>query len=389
MNTNVKNSWKTVAEEVESHIRELLSRSLSQGEQIPSERELAQKLGVSRSSVHRALDMLTREKKLYRIPGKGTFISDVKNKGGIEGGKIALVLPDEHLVEVGSYMYWFNIRDLFAGIMEEATIYGAETHICVCKANLSQEEGAVWLRNHFYNNNFKGFIFGIVSGYEQLIETAFEENIPVVAWDFQVKPYDTVTIDYKPAMYEAVSFLLRSGRKRIMYLGGRARWDVENKFDSYCRAIKDFGLAVAKELVIDFERYPHFGFSAVSKAIRSGLKFDAIVSTNDITAVDAIYALKENGIRIPEDVAVIGSDDMPGMDRFNPPLATLRVPRVQVGRHLFQVIKNRILEPGTSTVRVVLNAQFILRDSAGYGVSCEDVKNKKSKTPPRLSLRGE
>ena len=369
----IKNSpgipGKSAIREVEDYMRDLVSRGvLKEGQQIVSEWELSRQFGISRSSVHQALEILTLEKVLYRIPGKGTFVSSrSSNSNGLKGRKVAFILPDKHLIDVGGGIYWFNSRDLFSGVVEEAGIYGADAHLYTCKPDFSPTEAEEWLQLHIHNNSFAGLIFENFSGYEALIEKSFQRNIPVALWNFRLEPYDTVTVDYRPAMYEAVNFLLKSGRNRIIFLGrtDNNHGGSTDKFDAYCKAIKDMGMPLREELVITIENHPHFGFKAVSRAVRSKLKFDAVVAVNDITAVDAVYALKENGIKIPEDVAVTGSDDMPGMNGFEPPLATLRVPRVQVGRHLLQLIRNRIMEPGTPPVLITLKAQFINRVSAG------------------------
>ncbi len=365
----------SAAAKAENFIRKLISEKLSNGEEnLPSEWELAGKLGISRSSVHQALEVLVREKLLYKIPGKGTFISHLQGGGRMmEGKKIGVILPNVHIFEQGAEAFWFNFHDIFEGIAAEADVYGSQAQICVCRPDMSEGQTLDWLHSNFIKNSFDAMAVINCSGYERLIAEASKANIPAAGWHLESALHDRVFVDYFPAMHEAVTCLLNSGRERIVFLGRTStHCGAGDKTRGYLKALEDFGLVPDEEMIVNIDDYAGYTFSAVSSIIRSGREIEAVVASNDIMAMDAICALRENGISVPDEVAVTGSDDMPGVEEFSPPLATLKVPRFQVGGLLFQLVKNRIMEPGTEPTVLTVGAQFILRGSAGKEVMEEN-----------------
>ena len=359
---------QTAIEKVSHYINEGISNGkFRENQKIESEWNLAKRLEISRSSVHLALARLATEGMVVSVPGKGTFLAQRNNaKNILRGTKIGIVMPNPHFAERSENIYWFNAHDIFLGAQEEARSQGMEVIACTCMPGMKAGEIDSWLKNNIRDGNMKGLIFVNPLGYGHLLQRCLQESIPVAGWDYKPGEYDVVRAGYYRAMYEAVSFLLKSGRRRLLYLGYLAEWGGKEKFTAYRQALEAFNVPFNDKLIIEYSKDdPHLGYTRVTRFVKNGITFDAVVANNDILATDAMAALGEAGLKVPEEIAVTGADDMPGVAELTIPLATLRVPRIEVGRTLFQLLRRRFLNTEAPISQVTLEAKFVNRTSAG------------------------
>src|SRR3972149_10423707 len=187
----------------------------------------------------------------------------------------------------------------------------------------------------------------------------------------------SVTVENKKVTFELIEHLIKvHGRKRIMFLRGPIHHE-----DSYWRetgyrsALKANGIPFDEQLVLngDFER--NVAYEALNEFIANNkqVSFDAIFTGNDDAAIGALTALRENGYRVPEDVSVVGFDDLGFSAFLTPPLTTVCAPTEAVGRiaaeQLFSLFDKQSPEGVT-----LLPTELIIRRSCGCN---ESNKNEK------------
>ena len=144
----------------------------------------------------------------------------------------------------------------------------------------------------------------------------------------------TVSIDDKAASKTIVEYLIKNGHKRIAIIAGN-KADLaigERRLSGYKHALEDNGIAVDESLIFrQKEEIPGYtpknGYAVAKEILASGLKFSALYCTSDLVAMGAYKALNEAGVRIPEDVSVVGFDGINLGNFLNPPLTTMVQPR--------------------------------------------------------------
>lgn len=138
---------------------------------------------------------------------------------------------------------------------------------------------------------------------------------------------DHVMIDNVAAAEEATASLLTSGRRRIAFLGNQLRAMTQTtgqRLAGYKQAIRSAGLKLDRRLQLRIESFqPESGRRAVHAAVERGIRFDALMCRDDMLALGAMHALAELGLRVPEDVAVIGWDNLTIAAHLTPPLTSV------------------------------------------------------------------
>ena len=127
--------------------------------------------------------------------------------------------------------------------------------------------------------------------------------------------------------------LIDQNRRRILYISGPSQLMHEiERLEGYIMTLKRNALPVCDELIAKGDFLSHSGYSIVKQAIANGLEFDAVQASNDQAAIGAIKAIKAHGLRIPQDIAVVGFDNLSISSMIEPALTTMRPPALQMGR---------------------------------------------------------
>ncbi|MFG3340836.1 LacI family DNA-binding transcriptional regulator [Glycomyces sp. NPDC048151] len=160
-----------------------------------------------------------------------------------------------------------------------------------------------------------------------------------------------------------IAYLAGLGHERFLHIAGPSDYSAaRNRARAYERALADRGLASTGTLHGDWSAQS--GYEAVMRLGR-GIEATAVIAANDQTALGAMLALKELGLRVPEDVSVTGVDDIPEAAYFSPPLTTLRVDFAAQGRSAVQELLSRI--DGTQPPRVpALQTELVIRASTAW-----------------------
>lgn len=178
-----------------------------------------------------------------------------------------------------------------------------------------------------------------------------------------------VELDHDEAAHLALSHLQSLGHTSIAFIKGQEfSSDTEERWNSITRAARALGLAIDPRLVMQLEGInpgPEPGTQVTRKLLGTGLSFTAIFAFNDITAIGAILALREAGLRVPADVSVLGFDDVLAASISNPPLTTVRQPLRAMGRAaaatLIQIIRGDYPDSFPASIKV--RPELVVRES--------------------------
>jgi DNA-binding LacI/PurR family transcriptional regulator len=185
-----------------------------------------------------------------------------------------------------------------------------------------------------------GRVIGIVligqwRHHEQLNQLA-ARHVPIVVWGAQLPQqlYCTVGGDNVSGGRLATAHLLEQGCRQIAFFGDVKLPEVAQRHLGYCQALAEHGIAPEPRLLVPASFQPHAGDLAVRELRGRGVPFDALFAASDLLAMSAINGLRDAGLRVPRDVAVVGYDDIELAAYFHPPLSTVQQPIQAAGRAL-------------------------------------------------------
>ncbi|HWT65746.1 MAG TPA: LacI family DNA-binding transcriptional regulator [Terracidiphilus sp.] len=205
------------------------------------------------------------------------------------------------------------------------------------------------------------------------IDTLLEHATPIpvvaVAGHRYVEGVTNVLLDHARAAQLTMEHLHSLGHTKIAFMRGQSfSSDSDDRWKGLEAAAKTLGLEIDPELVITLERdmwSPELGYPVVQQLLATGKSFTALVAFNDISAMGAIRALQDNNLRVPEDVSVIGFDNIRAAAYTLPRLTTISQPLAEIGRIATQTLLNRI--HGTAETRddIIVEPELVVRESTG------------------------
>lgn len=339
--------WEAVASRIARHIEQ----GRFNGGYLPAERELAQQFGVSRPTLRRALQALSEAGVLESRPGVGTKVVEEAPVSRI----IALALPDianRFYVEVtevieyttlqrgyqlllSSYRYRDNLRD----------------------AHLRQ----------FAVHGVSGVILGHDSARElpPALEYLRERRIPaVVLFNVTMEcPFDSVVIDQHAGVMQVLRYLFSLGHERIAFCRPLESAKVTLREAHFLEIMSQAGHGVPPEQRIALEDL-EAGPQVLKKLMKGKQRPTAIFAGNDRVALILMKRLSEIGLRAPEDVSVVGFDNLSYTEHLPVPLTTVDQPKDLLGRRASELLFERMEQgPGLPPRREVYQPRLVIRGS--------------------------
>jgi DNA-binding LacI/PurR family transcriptional regulator len=223
------------------------------------------------------------------------------------------------------------------------------------------------------------------------VDTSVTEapSIPTVAVAGH-KPVAGVTniiLDHKKAVRLALEHLKELGHERIAFLKGQPfSSDSASRWSAICEIAEELGIRIRPELTVQIEgtdSSPTIGYPFGKELLARGELFTALFAYNDISAIGSIWAFREAGFRVPEDISVVGFDDIPGTAFANPALTTVRQPLIRMGQIAAQTVVDQIEGRSEYVPEIAIEPEFVVRASTGR-VRPKDVKVELRET--RLTL---
>ena len=163
---------------------------------------------------------------------------------------------------------------------------------------------------------------------------------------------------------QATDHLIRTGHERIVHLGGKPDSATENeRLAGYVHAMQEADLVVEPSFVQYTMWTAQSGYEATLRVLAARNGATAIFAGNDLLALGALRALHESGVRVPDDMSIIGFDDWPFAEHTAPPLTTMRIERKRYGQLAAQMALDRMHHPeGIGTIQRAA-AMLIVRES--------------------------
>jgi DNA-binding LacI/PurR family transcriptional regulator len=222
-----------------------------------------------------------------------------------------------------------------------------------------------------YNRKADAIIMlGIKPGRESMLKLK-EEGISVVIIDGTMAGGHSVKCDNEKGAYMAANYLLNAGRKNIAYLGmsktGGEIWpSIIEREQGYKKALFAKSIAVKERFMATVNNnYINEGSAIMQTLLKSNRDIDAVFcGAGDSTAIGAVKAIKEAGFRVPQDIAVVGYDDIPVASAFTPSLTTVRQPVEKMGNEAFLMALEAMQGTLKAPKNLVFEPELIVRESA-------------------------
>ncbi|MEK8132373.1 GntR family transcriptional regulator [Paenibacillus filicis] len=313
--------------------QQIRSGELQPGDQIPTELQLSEAFQVSRITSKRALSELEHAKLIYRVQGKGSFVSprNPPLRSSLTSSKeILLILPFADNPGISDYIKgasdYLSHTD-FSFHIQSNTAAGQRK---LLQAALRSSISGVLLYPHSSLADL------------DILYQYYLQDFPLITLDKSISgiPLPSVVSDNFNGGYEATRYLLQHQHTRIAYLTANPisqLSSIRDRYFGYLKALSDYGISYPEE-----EELP--GVFTTEHTIHSLLqhKITAIVAENDILAIDLIAQAKEQHIRIPGDLSIIGFDNIPMTHMIEPPLTTVAQDFVRLGYLAAESLVHRI-----------------------------------------------
>jgi len=323
-------------------------------------------------------------KKLSEMTGfsPATISNALNNKRGVKKETVAEVLrvakemgyvSEDRITKIRLVIYKRNgkiIDDtpffplLIDGVESECKRLGYEMSICnLDKREPDYEEQVRWLINDITS----GVIFLGTELLENDIDIYRSAKCPFLLFDY-FEPdmlFDGVLINNADSARVATNYLIDKGHRRIGYLRGDLRIKAfRSRAVGYARAMSNHGLEVDHKYTFTLDTQMEGAYENMKKALKRGPELPtAFFADNDMVALGAMKALQEFGYKVPQDVSIIGFDDLPFCEITTPRLTTIRVSKQEMGITAVRRMNEMIKNPGRSKLKISACTEFVERES--------------------------
>ncbi|MCD6220627.1 GntR family transcriptional regulator [bacterium] len=341
--------WKEIENNLKEEIKE---RKLKNGDRFYSIKEVCNKFKISSITAKRVFYELEREGWIKKIKGKGSFI--VKNS---EPVKINLIFPDEspsRETKIAPY----PVIEIFKGLQKGAEETDVEIE--------SFSDLSFW-------NNIYGEIFIIVSDFkEEDLEKWKENNLTILLHTPDVKEdFSGVYVDFKRGSYKAVKYLISLGHRRIGFITGLITnpW-LTSRFKGYQNALRNSDIKLDWTLIKETTSLKK---EEIEEKIEELLSLKnpptAIFATNDKRALQILEYCQKKNIKVPDEISVIGYDNIPETEMSNPPLTTVDTHLFKAGKEaIYLVLKILHTKEKKKVEKVIIQPDVVIRKS------CKNIK---------------
>jgi LacI family transcriptional regulator len=321
--------------------------------------DIAKQAGVSASTVSRVVNgksYVNAEKKeqIQRIIKETGYVPNkaARNMVMQRSFTVGIVIPDG-----------FNNfqRQLFSVIERHLDSFGYHTLFFFVQMNSASEKKCL---DRLKTENLDGVIMlqEIKSGeFYEYIEAA---GIPIISTLHNHNNIPTVKMDDKQGAFDAVNHLVGLGHRKINMISGVSFSYGAHRLVGYYRALDEAGIQRDQKRVADVQQYnAEAGVYAMRELLLRSKDFSAVFASSDELALGAIRVLLDEGIRIPEDVSVIGFDDIDISSYLYPRLTTIRQPLVEIGEQVAMYLHRFISGQNDPALNIVLPYKLIIRES--------------------------
>ncbi len=323
-------------------------------------KDIAKIAGVSVNTVSRALNnkpdiSKKTKKKILKIAKELNYRKDftASSLRRKESKIVGVILADS-----ANPFY----SEVLKGIEAASKEFGYNIILINSERDYEQEVEAV---NILLSRRIDGLLLSPVQERQDDVEELIRLRIPLVifARHFEDLPVNEVRSDDIKAGYIATSHLIERGAKKILMVNGYLhKSPARLRLTGYKQALAKYGINYSDKLLIVGDIGMEDGKKAIDEALSRGISFDGVFAYNDMLALGAMKALKEKGIRIPEEVKVVGCDDILFSAITTPSLTTVKMKKYEMGYEAFKLLI-KVLRGKKRIEKKVLDVELIIRES--------------------------
>jgi len=177
------------------------------------------------------------------------------------------------------------------------------------------------------------------------------------------KHMSNIKVDYASGISQAVEHLFELGHRRVAFISGPA--DLKSariRRSAFLKAMKNRGVGGPAWIETGNHRIDG-GFHAMRRVFERKLRPTAVLSSNDLTAIGALRAIRRNGLHVPDDISVVGFDDIALAEFTEPPLTTVRLPREEIAGKAFEALLASLGDTSRIGVEYLISPQLVIRES--------------------------
>lgn len=330
--------------------------------------DIAKKAGVSRSTVSRVINnepyvsARTRARVLAVIEEVGYSPNPGARMLVTRRTQVIGVVIPQSLTVVFEDPYYFPA--LLQGITETAQ---KQDYAVLLFVGQSDENEQQLYERILQNRLMDGLVIASATQDTGITRRLLDHHIPFVMVE-RPATYESeisyVSIDNLMAAQDAVNHLLNQGRRRIGHITGSLNnSDALDRIQGYKLALRGAGIKVDPKLIVEGHFSSRSGYLGMKTL--AARKVDAVFAASDTTALGALKALNEMGLRVPEDVALVGFDDLPRALEMTPQLTTIRQPIQRKGTLATELLLDLLDEKIQGPKHVLLPTQLVIRASSG------------------------
>ncbi len=351
---------------LESIKNDILCGRYQPGQKLPSEAALVKRFGTSRITVGRALRELRQAGLIHSHAGSGSYVGTVGS--GDEGLLFGLLIPN------------LGDTEIFGPICQGMSEAPQARKNALLWGNIAADSGTkdeqAWhLCQQYISKKVAGVFFAPLertAGSEQanyrVISELERARIPVVLLDRCILPYpkrsahDLIAIDHRRAGYIITEHLLNLGCRRIAFVAySKSASTVAARIDGYLHAHFAGGAPVEPALV----KHLNSDLESEVRQLMETLRPEAIVCANDRIAGHVMHSLIRLDYRIPEEIRIVGIDDVEYANLLPIPLTTVHQPCREIGVAAMAAMLERVTNPDMPVRDILLDSKLVIRDSCG------------------------
>jgi len=211
-----------------------------------------------------------------------------------------------------------------------------------------------------------GLLITPVQDKDDDIKNLIDANIPfvIVGRDFENIEVDAVYNDEVKGGFLATEYLINKGHKRIALINGFLhKSPAKGRLEGYKKALKKYGIPFDDALVSFGDIDVKDGYERTKQMLEKDLDFTAIFAYNDMMAFGSMQAIKEKGLRIPENIGLVGYDDIPFCSLMDPALTTIRLNKQELGIESVKLLLYRINGSRKKVKKIMLDVELIRRET--------------------------
>lgn len=329
----------------------------------PKISDVAKAAGVSQSTVSRVLSnpSMVKEATKTRVL---QVIQELNYQPNVLARQLRIQATQTIIVMIPTIENTF-FREILSGIGAEAESHGYQMLI----ADLHSQPS---LEKHYFEAIQQRQVDGIISlsaNMTQELSQQIAKNYPLVMviQNAHNPSIPCVAIDNAAASKALMTHLIRLGHRDIAHItASYTQLPYLDRLNSYKAVLNDHDIPVDNDLIGCGEPTIMGGYEQMHALLAKGKKITAVFAAGDTMAIGAIKALKEHKLRVPEDCAVVGFDDIDIASFWDPALTTIRQPKEQIGRSAFQKLLALMQKESPLNVQEILPYELVIRESCGY-----------------------